>query len=379
MRVNNYTVAMNTQHFNLQLASTSTAIKTDSKELSNDKSKELQIQDIESSKKAQTNNKIANELSKAILKNIHSESRRVIGDRVEISSSYIEAESLSFSLLASVKTDDREIELGINVNLSRSFVFQAKVRVESLNKLQDPLVINLSGEMPSLSTKTFSFDIDSDGKSDQISQLNSGNGFLALDKNANGQIDDGAELFGTKSGDGFSDLSKYDEDNNGWIDENDAIFDKLRVWKRTDKDNELLSLGEVGIGAIFLGNSKTPFSLKSETNELLGEIRSSGFFLYENGKAGIISQIDFATETETKDGLNILERLEKNLNSLNLESIYNAPEEERTDDNDQISKIQQKIRTLESKLVKAEGDEKAALQVQIGVLFSQLMSMLEVK
>ena len=379
MRVNNYTVAMNTQHFNLQLASTSTAIKTDSKELSNDKSKELQIQDIESSKKAQTNNKIANELSKAILKNIHSESRRVIGDRVEISSSYIEAESLSFSLLASVKTDDREIELGINVNLSRSFVFQAKVRAESLNKLQDPLVINLSGEMPSLSTKTFSFDIDSDGKSDQISQLNSGNGFLALDKNANGQIDDGAELFGTKSGDGFSDLSKYDEDNNGWIDENDAIFDKLRVWKRTDKDNELLSLGEVGIGAIFLGNSKTPFSLKSETNELLGEIRSSGFFLYENGKAGIISQIDFATETETKDGLNILERLEKNLNSLNLESIYNAPEEERTDDNDQISKIQQKIRTLESKLVKAEGDEKAALQVQIGVLFSQLMSMLEVK
>jgi len=62
-------------------------------------------------------------------------------------------------------------------------------------KLKDPLVLSFDGQMPTLSTKTFSFDIDSDGKSDQISQLNAGNGFLALDRNNNKKIDDGSELF----------------------------------------------------------------------------------------------------------------------------------------------------------------------------------------
>ena len=53
-------------------------------------------------------------------------------------------------------------------------------------RLVDPLVITLSGELPSLEARTFSFDIDSDGELDQISRLKSGSGFLALDKNGNG-------------------------------------------------------------------------------------------------------------------------------------------------------------------------------------------------
>ncbi len=40
------------------------------------------------------------------------------------------------------------------------------------------------------------------------------------------KINDGSELFGTSSGDGFKDLATYDEDENGWIDENDSIFSK---------------------------------------------------------------------------------------------------------------------------------------------------------
>ena len=37
------------------------------------------------------------------------------------------------------------------------------------------------------------------------------------------------KLFGTSSGDGFKDLAEYDEDGNGWIDENDSIFNRLKV------------------------------------------------------------------------------------------------------------------------------------------------------
>mgnify|MGYP000465316364 CR=1 FL=1 len=54
--------------------------------------------------------------------------------------------------------------------------------------------------------------------------LQGGSGYLALNKNGDGVINDGSELFGTASGDGFYDLSMYDEDGNGWIDENDHAY-----------------------------------------------------------------------------------------------------------------------------------------------------------
>ena len=81
----------------------------------------------------------------------------------------------------------------------------------------DPLIINLESDMPSLSNRTFRFDIDNDGTCDQISRPTEGNAFLALDRNENGTIDSGAELFGTRLGNGFAELSLSDTDNNLWI------------------------------------------------------------------------------------------------------------------------------------------------------------------
>ena len=66
-------------------------------------------------------------------------------------------------------------------------------------------------QQPELSDQTFYFDLDADGKEEEISVLN-GSGYLALDKNGDGVINDGSELFGTKNGDGFADLARYDED-----------------------------------------------------------------------------------------------------------------------------------------------------------------------
>ena len=37
---------------------------------------------------------------------------------------------------------------------------------------------------------------------------------------------------GCLSGDGFQDLAGYDQDGNGWFDENDAVYDKLQVWSK---------------------------------------------------------------------------------------------------------------------------------------------------
>ena len=200
--------------------------------------------------------------------------------------------------------------------------------------------------------------------------------FLALDKNENEKIDDGSELFGTKSGDGFKDLGKYDDDENGWIDENDAIFDKLRVWQKSDGKDKLIALGEVGIGAIFLGNTATPFSLKSDSNELLGEMRKSGFVLFENGRAGVISQIDLAINPEIKESIITIDKMHKNLSALNLENLYTQDSKKSDNsDDDRISKLQDKIKALEAKLRSADNDERPAIQAQIEALYAQMMAL----
>ena len=77
------------------------------------------------------------------------------------------------------------------------------------NALFDPLVINIGTDSAKVSNQKFKFDLDSDGKEDSISMPTRGSAFLALDKNEDGTINDGNELFGTKSGDGFKDLREY--------------------------------------------------------------------------------------------------------------------------------------------------------------------------
>ena len=374
MKIENHAVAMNAQYYNVKFESTEAKIQHSEKEFTKDSTK---LESIKNDKTTfnQNNQELSRELSNALLKNINSQSSRLVGDRVEITHIEAEAQELNFSVSAIVQAEGKEIELNLDVSLSRSFV-KKEVSYQALqSNLADPLVINLQGQMPSLSSKTFSFDIDSDGESDQISRLNAGNVFLALDKNENGKVDDGNELFGTKSGDGFADLEKYDEDKNGWIDENDPIFNKLRIWEGEGDDARLVALGEVGVGAIFLGNTKTPFSLKDETNSTLGEIRSSSFVLFENGKAGVISQIDLAVTKEAKEEINIFNALKKDINVSNIKRTYANNE---TNDDSEIEKIQAKIKSLESDLRSAKDGERAGIQARIAGLYSQMMSLLEV-
>ena len=181
--------------------------------------------------------------------------------------------------------------------MSRSFYEEVSASVDfGALDLTDPLVINLDCDVASVSDQKFYFDLDGDGHEEEISRLGAGSGFLALDKNGDGKINDGSELFGTASGNGFADLAKYDQDGNGWIDEADEIFDKLLIWQKDENGNDVLrGLGQAGVGAIYLGNVKSDFSLNSaQDNQTNAQIRQSGMFLYENGNAGTIQQVDFA-------------------------------------------------------------------------------------
>jgi len=210
---------------------------------------------------------------------------------------YQESESTSFSAKGTAITDDgREIDFGINISMSRQFMQHMSIQIPAMqNALFDPLVINVGTDSAKVSSQKFKFDLDSDGKEDSISMPTRGSAFLALDKNEDGKINDGNELFGTKSGDGFKDLREYDSDGNGWIDENDEVFSKLKVWYKDENGNDVLvNLKEADVGAIFLGEQDSEFTLSNGMGNVDAVIRSSGIFLHESGTVGTIQHVDLA-------------------------------------------------------------------------------------
>lgn len=215
-----------------------------------------------------------------------------------------ETETTSFSSTGTVVTSDgRTIDFNVSMEMSRSFTETVEsISSETQYILTDPLVIQLDNAPETISDQKWFFDIDGDGEKEEISELSKGNGFLALDKNGNGIIDDGNELFGTQSGNGFKDLAEYDDDGNGWIDENDAIYDKLKIWaKDASGKDKLMSLQQADVGAIYLGSTATRFSHNNlENNETQAVVQQTGFYLHEStGQAGIIQQIDFAVKQDS--------------------------------------------------------------------------------
>lgn len=209
-----------------------------------------------------------------------------------------ESQSFTYSAAGVVKTADGKT-IGIDINLSMSSAtaqyIESKtgISIQRENRKVDPLVINYGGTAASLTEQKFDFDLDADGALDSISFAGQGSGFLAFDKNGDGKIGDGSELFGPQSGNGFDDLRQYDSDGNGWIDEADEIYSKLKIWSKDENGNDLLfTLKEADVGAIYLGEVETRYAISGSTGALQGEMRYTSFFLKDSGGAGTVSHID---------------------------------------------------------------------------------------
>ena len=209
------------------------------------------------------------------------------------SETQVEKSRVSFAAQGVVKTaDGRAINLNLNFNIDQEVAQQSSFQLRAGAALKDPLVINFGGSVASFTDRTMSFDIDYDGVLDSFRTLSANSGYLALDKNNNGTVDDGRELFGPQTDNGYGELAKYDEDGNGWIDENDSVFDQLKIWCHDEQGgSQLVALTDKNVGAIYLGSVDTQMNMYSSAG-MAGALKQSGLVLLENGESRIMQELD---------------------------------------------------------------------------------------
>lgn len=137
---------------------------------------------------------------------------------------------------------------------------------EARPERSDPLALDLNGNGLQTTgiTNGVQFDINADGRLDQTSFISGGDAFLALDTNANGRIDDGRELFGDQGGDanGYLALARYDDNSDGLINRDDAVFQQLRLFTQgRDGSQQLRTLEEGGIASLSLSYRNSDIAL----------------------------------------------------------------------------------------------------------------------
>jgi hypothetical protein len=148
--------------------------------------------------------------------------------------------------------------------------------------LGTPIILDLNGDgVKTLAVSAgVKFDLFATGQAVNTGWVSGGDGLLVLDRNHDGVINDGSELFGSsttldngaKAADGYAALRELDANQDGTISSADAVYADLRVWVDSNSDgvnqtSELKSLSSLNIAKIDL---QATASLTTDNGNLVG-------------------------------------------------------------------------------------------------------------
>ncbi|WP_462320818.1 hypothetical protein [Halochromatium sp.] len=209
-----------------------------------------------------------------------------------------EHEATHFSAEGVIRTaDGKNIRFAVELGMQRSYREESHLEIQMgpAAKREDPIVINFPGASAQLQDQRFEFDLNGDGELEALPLLANGSGFLVYDRNDYGEVNDGSELFGALSGNGYADLKAIDDDGNSWIDDADSATDQLYLWlPEAGGPGQLLTLEEAGVAAVSTSSVATPFELRGQENSDLGAVRSTGLYLRTDDTVSTTQQIDLS-------------------------------------------------------------------------------------
>jgi len=172
---------------------------------------------------------------------------------------------------------------------------------------RDPLILDLDGdgiETHSINNGTY-FDHNANGFTERTAWVSSDDGLLVLDRNGDGTINNGREVFGDqtilkngqRAANGFQALADLDGNKDGIIDANDVAYSQLRVWQDINgngvsEGGELKTLAEHGI------ESLNVTSAISNITDSQGNTQTrTGSYEKMDGTTATIANVNFQQDT----------------------------------------------------------------------------------
>lgn len=188
-------------------------------------------------------------------------------------SQYSDPDAVAYDKLSQL----RSIESDVGVSAGHD----AREELVLYNGIASPIAIDLNGDgIKTIGsfTSVVDFDITGDGAKERTGWLSGEDGFVAMDRNGNGRVDDATELFGgSERGAGYAELAELDDNNDGVIDAADAAYAALKLWQDANVNGvtdsgELRSLAEASVTVLNL--SYTSQEVYDHGN-LIGEFSSA--------------------------------------------------------------------------------------------------------
>jgi len=216
------------------------------------------------------------------------------GDLLSVEEWQSHEQQLNYQVQGKFNINDNELSLNYNFALSSKRTSYSKIEM-SAAALKDPLIVQFGSQGLGDIKGQKDFAINQDDTLDNLPIFSGDVGYLVYDKNNNQQADNGSELFGPKTGQGFAELALLDSNKNGFIDAEDQQFEQLFLWQPSDEDEQTaqwISLKDAKIQAISLSAINTPFDFYDQHGQIQAQLRQSSFAISDDGYGRGVHQVD---------------------------------------------------------------------------------------